>query len=108
VGLLRQNADESDQPQRPQAANGKARVDPADFFGTSENAVKSQIWVAVSAYVLVALVKKRLQQQASLHTLLQTLSVTLFEKTPIQRAFFCIACQFDSIANVNQLNLFEF
>jgi len=57
------------------------------FFGTSENAVKSQIWIAVSAYVLVALVKKRLQQQASLHTLLQILSVTLFEKTPIQQAF---------------------
>jgi len=78
------------------------------FFGTSENAVKSQIWIAVSAYVLVALVKKRLQQQASLHTLLQILSVTLFEKTPIQQAFSCIACQFDSTANVNQLNLFEF
>jgi hypothetical protein len=78
------------------------------FFGTSENAVKSQIWIAVSAYVLVALVKKRLQQEASLYTLLQILSVTLFEKTPIQQAFPCIACQFDSTANANQLNLFEF
>jgi hypothetical protein len=78
------------------------------FFGTSENAVKSQIWIAVSAYVLVALVKKRLQQEVSLHTLLQILSVTLFEKTPIQQAFPCIACQFDSTANANQLNLFEF
>ncbi len=78
------------------------------FFGTSENAVKSQIWIAVSAYVLVALVKKRLQQEASLHTLLQILSVTLFEKTPIQQAFSCIAYQFDSTANANQLNLFEF
>jgi hypothetical protein len=66
------------------------------------------IWIAVSAYVLVALVKKRLQQQASLHTLLRIPSVTPFEKTPIQQAFSRISCQIDSIANVNQLNLFEF
>jgi hypothetical protein len=78
------------------------------FFGTSENAVKSQMWIAVSAYVLVALVKKHPQPEASLHTLLQILSVTLFEKTPIQQGFPCIACQFDSTADANQLNLFEF
>ena len=52
------------------------------FFGTSENAVKSQIWIAVSAYVLVAIVKKRLKlNDVSLYTILQILSVTLFEKT---------------------------
>jgi hypothetical protein len=50
------------------------------FYGTSENAVKSQIWIAVSVYVLVAIVKKRLNLDASLYTLLQILSVTLFEK----------------------------
>lgn len=57
------------------------------FFGTSENAVKTQIWIAVSVYVLVAIVKKKLQLDASLYTLLQILSVTLFEKMPLQQAF---------------------
>jgi Domain of unknown function (DUF4372)/Transposase DDE domain len=56
------------------------------FFGTSENAVKTQIWIAVSVYVLVAIVKKRLTLDASLYTLLQILSVTLFEKIPIDQA----------------------
>src|SRR3954449_10433097 len=56
------------------------------FFGTSENAVKTQIWIAVSVYVLVAIVKKRLALDASLYTLLQILSVTLFEKMPIHQA----------------------
>jgi hypothetical protein len=55
-------------------------------IGTSENAVKSQIWIAVSVYVLVAIVKKRLNLDASLYTLLQILSVTLFEKMPLQQA----------------------
>ena len=57
------------------------------FYGTSENAVKSQIWIAVSVYVLVAIVKKRLNLDASLYTLLQILSLTLFEKMPMQEAF---------------------
>ena len=57
------------------------------FYGTSENAVKTQIWIAVSVYVLVAIVKKRLKLDASLYTLLQVLSVTLFEKMPMQQAF---------------------
>ena len=57
------------------------------FFGTSENAVKTQIWIAVSVYVLVAIIKKKLQLDASLYTLLQILSVTLFEKMPLQQAF---------------------
>jgi Transposase DDE domain len=56
------------------------------FFGTSEHAVKSQIWIAVSVYVLVAIVKKRLDHDASLYTLLQILSLTLFEKMPILQA----------------------
>ena len=56
------------------------------FYGTSENAVKTQIWIAVSVYVLVAIVKKRLGLDASLYTLLQILSLTLFEKVPILQA----------------------
>jgi hypothetical protein len=55
------------------------------FFGTSENAVKSQIWIAVSAYVLVAIVKKRLQLSASLYEILQILSLTMFEKIPLDQ-----------------------
>jgi hypothetical protein len=53
------------------------------FYGTSENAVKTQIWIAVSVYVLVAIVRKRLGLEASLYQILQILSLTLFEKTPI-------------------------
>src|SRR3990170_2744389 len=55
------------------------------FYGTSENAVKTQIWIALSVYVLVAILKKRLSMDASLYQILQVLSVTLFEKTPILR-----------------------
>jgi hypothetical protein len=78
------------------------------FFGTSENAVKSQIWIAVSVYVLVAIVKKRLNLDASLYTLLQILSVTLFEKMPIQQAFPGSDSRSNNIAISNQLNLFTF
>lgn len=53
------------------------------FFGISENAVKTQIWIAISIYVLIAIIKKRLNIQHSLYTILQVLSVTAFEKTPI-------------------------
>jgi hypothetical protein len=56
------------------------------FYGTSANAVKTQLWIAISVYVLVAILKKELRLQASLHTLLQILSVTLFEKIPLQHA----------------------
>ncbi len=55
------------------------------FYGTSENAVKTQIWIAISVYVLVAIVKKRIKTEASLYTILQILSLTLFEKTPIDQ-----------------------
>jgi hypothetical protein len=57
------------------------------FYGTSENAVTPQIWIAVPVYALVAIVKKRLNRDASLSTLLQIFSLTLFEKMPIQQAF---------------------
>jgi hypothetical protein len=76
------------------------------FFGTSENAVKTQIWIAVSVYVLVAIVKKKLQLDASLYTLLQILSVTLFEKMPLQQAFPAGEYIPPEGMPCNQLNLF--
>ena len=57
------------------------------FYGTSENAVKAQVWIAISVYVLVAIAKKVLKLDLSLYTILQVLSVTLFEKTPILQVF---------------------
>lgn len=77
------------------------------FYGTSENAVKSQIWIAVSVYVLVAIIKKRLNLDASLYTLLQILSVTVFEKMPIQQALQGIGGPADNANFSNQLNLFD-
>ena len=78
------------------------------FFGTSENAVKTQIWIAVSVYVLVAIVKKRLNLDSSLYTLLQIFSLTLFEKMPIQQAFTGNAPFQKQDESNNQLNLFAF
>lgn len=78
------------------------------FYGTSENAVKTQIWIAVSVYVLVAIVKKRLGLEASLYTLLQVLSVTVFEKMPIMTAFSGAPEQIDPLTDTNQLELFGF
>ena len=78
------------------------------FYGNSENAVKSQIWIAVSVYVLVAIVKKRLSLDASLYTLLQILSVTLFEKMPLQQAFPGSNYETSEGDPCNQLNLFDY
>ena len=78
------------------------------FYGTSENAVKTQIWIAVSVYVLVAIVRKRLGLEASLYQILQILSVTLFEKTPILQAFQAPDSQDDLPVSANQLILFDF
>jgi hypothetical protein len=78
------------------------------FYGTSENAVKTQIWIAVSVYVLVAIVRKRLNLEASLYQLLQVFSVTLFEKTPILQALQPDNSQNDLYDSCNQLNLFNF
>jgi len=77
------------------------------FYGTSENAVKTQIWIAVSVYVLVAIVRKRLGLEASLYQTLQILSVTLFEKTPILCALQAFDTDADFAENVNQLILFD-
>ena len=76
------------------------------FYGTSENAVKTQIWIAVSVYVLVAIVRKRLGLEASLYQILQIFSLTLFEKTSILRALQSIDSSSDLPASSNHLNLF--
>ena len=78
------------------------------FYGTSENAVKTQIWIAVSVYVLVAIVRKRLGLEASLYQILQILSVTLFEKTPILRALQASDFENELGDSGNQLILFDF
>jgi len=78
------------------------------FFGTSENAVKSQIWIAVSVYVLVAIIKKRLNLEASLFQLLQILSVTMFERTPLHQLLASTPNNRLMPISDNQLNLFEF
>ena len=77
------------------------------FYGTSENAVKTQIWIAVSIYVLVAIVRKRLGLEISLYQILQILSVTLFEKTPILQALQPSDSEDVSFDFSNQLNLFS-
>lgn len=77
------------------------------FYGTSENAVKTQVWIAVSVYVLVAIIKKELQLEASLHSLLQILSVTLFEKMPLQQALAEWPGVSNDVDSSNQLNLFD-
>ena len=77
------------------------------FYGTSENAVKVQIWTAVSVYVLVAIVKKRLNLNASLYTLLQIFSVTLFEKIPLNQDFLDGNNRSEDELSRNQLNLFD-
>lgn len=77
------------------------------FFGTTENAVKSQIWIAVSVYVLIAIVKKRLNLSASLYELLQILSLTVFERVPLIQLFTQNDPVHDYINPQNQLNLFK-
>ncbi len=77
------------------------------FYGTSENALKTQIWIAISVYVLVAIVKKRLNLDGSLYRILQILSVTIFEKTPILEALSHVDEMNALDTNRIQLNLFE-
>jgi hypothetical protein len=78
------------------------------FFGTSENAVKTQIWIAVAVYVLVAIVKKRFKLNASLYELLQILSLTLFEREPIDQILTLSPIDQYRLEQANQLTLFEF
>ena len=77
------------------------------FYGTTENAVKTQIWIAITVYVLVAIVKKRLNIEASLYTILQILSLTLFEKTPINQLLKEMEPAMPLSQSDNQLNLFN-
>ena len=77
------------------------------FFGTSENAVKSQIWIAVSVYVLIAIIKKRLDLKPTLYTILQILSLTVFEKTPLNQLLGSEPDSFLRPPPDNQLNLFD-
>ena len=77
------------------------------FYGTSPNAVKTQIWIAITVYVLVAIVKKRCNTESSLYTILQILSLTLFEKTPLDQLLTTMERQMPAQQNDNQLNLFN-
>ena len=77
------------------------------FFGTSANAVKTQIWIAVSVYVLVAIVKKQLAPERNLYTMLQILSLSLFEQMPILQAFSKVETETDIQPNCIQLSLFD-
>ena len=77
------------------------------FYGTTENAVKTQIWIAISVYVLVAIVKKRLKLEQSLYSLLQILSVTLFEKTQLSQAFSQEEAMLSDTDRYKQLNLLD-
>jgi len=79
------------------------------FYGTSPNAVKTQVWIAISVYVLVAIARKRLGlEQISLYKILQILSITIFEKTAVSAGLFDINNQFELEAPCNQLDLFDF
>jgi Transposase DDE domain len=78
------------------------------FYGTTENAAKTQIWIAVSVYVLGAIVRKRLGLEATLYQILQVLSITRFEKAPILRALQACDAQNDLLNLGNQLILFDF
>jgi IS4 transposase len=77
------------------------------FYGTSENAVKTQIWIAISVYVLVAIIKKQLKLEQSLYTILQIISVTLFEKMPLLQALTDVEVEEEEVSTCNQLNLFS-
>lgn len=77
------------------------------FYGTSENAVKSQIWIAISVYVLVAIIRKQLKLETGLYTILQILSLTLFEKTPLDQLLIMPDHKNEECAMDNQLNLFD-
>jgi hypothetical protein len=83
----------------------KQNLSIRSFFGTSENAVRTQIWIAVSVYVLIAILKKRLKLDASLSAILQTLSVTLFEKIPLDQLLGNLQDADENCANANQLKL---
>jgi IS4 transposase len=77
------------------------------FWGLSENAVKSQIWIAISVYVLVAIAKKRFMLKQSLYEILQVLSISIFEKVPVNQLFTEYQLQYFKDQNDNQLKMFD-
>ena len=77
------------------------------FWGHSENAVKTQVWIAVSVYVLVAIAKKKFMLQQSLYEILQVLSISIFEKTPINQLFQQTQLQYFKEQKHNQLKMFD-
>jgi IS4 transposase len=77
------------------------------FYGTSDNAVKTQVWIAISVYVLVAIIKKELRLERSLYEILQVLSLTLFEKTSLNQALAAEKIPFPEPSSPNQLSLFD-
>jgi transposase len=77
------------------------------FYGTSDNAVRTQIWIAISSYVLVAILKKHLHTELSLYTMLQILSVSLFEKIELSQAFSTAKLRMPEESTCNQLQLFD-
>ena len=85
----------------------KQHLKVKSFWGHSANAVKTQIWIAISIYVLVAIMKKRLGLEQSLYEILQILSISIFEKTPVHQLFQPPLLQNFKEQNHNQLNIFE-
>ena len=77
------------------------------FYGTTDNAVRTQVWIAISIYVLVAIVKKELRIERSLHDILQILSLTLFEKTPLIEALNDQNQPISQTSDPNQLKMFD-
>ena len=77
------------------------------FFGVTENAVKSQIWIAISVYVLIAIIKKRLKLELELYTILQILSLGLFEKSPLDQLLMDFENKHENGGDPKQLNLFD-
>ena len=77
------------------------------FFGVTENAVKSQIWIAISVYVLIAIIKKRLSLESEIYTILQILSLSLFEKTPLDQLLTDSENKDENMDTSKQLNLFD-
>ena len=83
-------------------------LQPGAFYGTSPNAVKTQIWIAISVYLLVAILKKELKIERSLGEILQILSITLFEKVPMNQVLRRFPLQQEEARSCKQLILFEF
>jgi len=77
------------------------------FYGNSENAVKTQIWIAIAIYVLVAIAKKKLNLDLSLHTMIQVFSISLFEKVPILQLFKNDDCKMANFSDPNQLSFLD-